>query len=234
MGTCVATTCVLLTSGCTTVVVNKDYYPNVTKKGYALLTGRAPKGTVLKDIAIFQVVDGKMKRFFGDMQVGSVHGDSALGLYLGNSYHYIASSPPGRAMFYYHDVTHPITVDIYECMTTRVTAVYSNPSNSGYNSTSYDISFEIEDPVKGLIKWGQNASIGISGNCKIAGAEFLVKGPDIRDLYTALEIIEEASKGLDLKTSDGLAEFKERFKRLRKSHPELTNVTIVCPSIGSL
>lgn len=136
---CISSTIVLLLFGCAVAV--KDYYPEHTRKGYALLQGAFCKDiSTPVNVPLFQYVDGRVESLGYIETAGIVDWISTRNR--------LVASPPGKAIIYFNDVSQPLAVDIYECQTTRVSVAVSTPPKES-NRALYDLTFEISDPVKG-------------------------------------------------------------------------------------
>ena len=148
---------VMLTCGCVSSSIIRDYYPGHNNKGYAILSARIePRNDVLS-FEVYQQVDGVLKHL-ANLQAGGMLGGNSMDRNLSCAYQISASALPGAAFYVFRSIEDRskefhVAVDIHECMTTRVTAVISKLSsihgNNGSYSKTYSCSFEIDDQVKG-------------------------------------------------------------------------------------
>ena len=138
----------LIVSGCATLVKVVDNYPSSPHRGYALISGRNDYSSALSEytwnLPVRQAVRGEQKQL-GLLQIGEPR-PPWVGLAPRNNLKILTSAPAGEATFFFGAEMNPITVDIHEDMTTRVTVVLTEKIKipMGFK---YLMSFDVEDPT---------------------------------------------------------------------------------------
>lgn len=229
----------LFAQGCaTTTTVTRDHYPAETRKGYVMISlENKDKEEPLWNIDLCQVVGGE-KVFLGDlMSEAAVKRQSTFmygaGSSAGSYLSIVASAPLGKAMFCVRD--NPLIVDVYEAKTTRVTVVYEYlREHSGKWTSAYGVSFKIDDPLKGKSSTPEIDRPKPTSKYAAGGLQFTITGGSSAETADSQKILDRATQGLDLKKEPDRHAFLDRYKSERTAHPQLKNVTIMCPEIPDM